>query len=159
MPFVQNAIVQLAQKGTQGVVSDLCILTNGKRVVGSPGHTVLVFRSLYYTPIFFIFPVTQCLCFALCPHIPDIFFFWSHSCGYSRFYYHSCSLWLRVCRGGHIPVSRYKAKKKCKATYCYLTPIYILIYTFVVLFSYFPRLAVLQYQYKEQRYHTHPIDK
>ena len=36
--------------------------------------------------------------------------------------------------GGHIPVSRYKAKKKCKATYCYLTPIYIPICLFLSFF-------------------------
>ena len=153
------------------MVSDLCILTNGKRVVGSPGHTVLVFCSLYYTPIFFYLPGhTVSLLYSLTQ---------SHSvthtllvvvitvsviivvcccrvfAGVGIFLYRACMCSLIWCV---YPVCT-RQKKRCKATYCYLTPIYIPIYTFVVLSSYFPRLAVLQYQYKEQRYHTHPIDK
>ena len=117
------------------MVSDLGILTNGKRVVGSSGHTVCGFYSLYHAPnIFFIFPITI-------PH--DI-----------RFLVTQLSCW-RCCRvnvfagWGHIPVSRLpsvvlfgvssmspvcaRQKKKCKATYCYLTP----IYTYMLYLSFF----------------------
>ena len=52
-----------------------------------------------------------------------------------------------------------RQKKKCKATYCYLTPIYIYLYTCFYLFFYFPRLVVLQCQHQKQYYHTYTIDE
>lgn len=113
----------------------MCILTNGKRVVGSPGHTVLAFLNSGHT---------VCGFYSLTP---------SHSVTYTL-------LWLsywRCCRvdvfagGGHISVSRLhmfpcttclyvsclcKEKKSVRQLTATLH-LYIPIYTFVVSFSYF----------------------